>query len=225
MAWMAWDMSHLTELERVRRLQLVEALWVYNIGGEQLYYPFYDETTKKHKGSKGVLVGILSQHAGVFSMQNVLALLHNSAVNGQRRQQNPLELFLEVTALNNEIETFWSQIAIHGYKPRLMELQAIMYKIDGAMRILHDPNRKFYIKLSRKKKYDPVEFLLSDAILKWNSGEALDEKSIFVLAYLGIVQGRAIAASRGKMSSIRYHNQSHSNSLRAAMGKVAGSGA
>ena len=156
MAWMAWDMSHLTELERVRRLQLVEALWVYNIGGEQLYYPFYDETTKKHKGSKGVLVGILSQHAGVFSMQNVLALLHNSAVNGQRRQQNPLELFLEVTALNNEIETFWSQIAIHGYKPRLMELQAIMYKIDGAMRILHDPLRRFYIKLSRKKQYDAM---------------------------------------------------------------------
>ena len=40
-----------------------------------------------------------------------------------------------------------------------------MYKIDGAMRMLHDPARKFFIKLSRKKKYDPVAFLLASGIL------------------------------------------------------------
>jgi len=224
MAWMAWDMEHLTDLERIRRLELVEALWVYNVGGEQLFLPFYDETSKKHKGSKGALVGILSQHAGVFSMQNVLAFLHNSAVHRQKRQQDPLEMFVEICALNNEIENFFSQIAIHGYKPRLMELQAIMYKIDGAMRILHDPTRKFYIKLSRKKQYDPVEFLLSDAIQKWNNGEALDERSMHVLAYVGLVEGRAVLASRGKMSTIRYNNQTHSNALRGAIRKVSGAG-
>jgi hypothetical protein len=60
---------------------------------------------------------------GIFSTQNLCALLQNSAVHRQRRQQNPLEMFIERAAPNNELESFFSQIAIHGYKPRLMELQ------------------------------------------------------------------------------------------------------
>ena len=123
MAWLGWDMGNLTDLERIRRIELVEALFLYNVGGEQLFYPFYDETAKKQKGSKGVLVGILSQHVGIFSTQNVCALLQNGAVHRQRRQQNPLEMFIEKCAPNNELESFFSQVAIHGYKPRLMELQ------------------------------------------------------------------------------------------------------
>ena len=99
-----------------------------------------------------------------------------------------------------------------------------MYKIDAAMRILHDPMRRFYIKLSRKKMYDPVEFLLSDAIGKWNDGEALDEYSQFFVAYIRIVEGRAIAVSRGKMSTIRQHNTVCSNALRGALRGVAGPG-
>lgn len=92
------------------------------------------------------------------------------------------------------------------------------------MRILHDPLRRFYIKLSRKKMYDPVEFIVADAIAKWNNGEALDENSALFLAYVGIVQGRAIAISRGKMSTIRQHNTVRSNALRGALRGVAGPG-
>ena len=224
MAWLGWDMGNLTDLERIRRVELVEALFLYNVGGEQLFLPFYDEAAKKQKGSKGVLVGILSQHVGIFSTQNVCALLQNGAVHRQRRQQNPLEMFIEKCAPNNELESFFSQVAIHGYKPRLMELQARMYKIDAAMRILHDPLRRFYIKLSRKKMYDPVEFLLTGAIQKWNDGAALDEYSEFFVAYVGMVEGRAIAVSRGKMSTIRQHNTVHSNALRGALRGVAGPG-
>jgi len=224
MAWLGWDMSHLTEIDRIRRIQLIEALFVYNVGGEQLFLPFYDETAKKHKGSKGPLVGILAQHVGIFSTQNLCALLQNGAVLRQYRQHNPLEMLVERTGPNNELENFFSQVAIHGYKPRLMELQARMVLIDAAMRILHDPLRKFWIKLSRKKQYDPVEFLLADAIRKWNDGKALDEASTLFLAHIGLVEGRAIAASRGKMSTIRDHNTTKSNMLRAATRDVAGAG-
>jgi len=72
--------------------------------------------------------------------------------------------------------------------------------------------------------YDPVEFLLSDAIQKWNDGAALDEYSEFFVAYVGIVEGRAIAVSRGKMSTIRQHNTVRSNALRGALRGVAGPG-
>jgi hypothetical protein len=92
------------------------------------------------------------------------------------------------------------------------------------MRILHDPLRRFYIKLSRKKQYDPIEFLLLDAIQKWNDGEALDEYSEFFLAYVGLVEGRAIASSRGKMSTIRQHSTVRSSALRGALRNVAGQG-
>lgn len=224
MAWLGWDMSHLTEFDRVRRIQLVEALFVYNVGGEQLFLPFYDETSKKHKGSKGPLVGILAQHVGIFSTQNLCALLQNGAVLRQYRQQNPLEILIERSAPTNELENFFSQIAIHGYKPRLMELQARMVLVDASMRILHDPLRRFYIKLSRKKQYDPVEFLLSDAVRKWNDGQALNDASMLFIAHIGLVEGRAIAASRGKMSTIRDHNTTKSNALRAAVRNLAGTG-
>ena len=126
---------------------------------------------------------------------------------------------------NNEIEQFFSQVAIHGYKPRLMELQAIMYKIDAAIRILHDPLRKFYIKLSRKKRYDPVEFLLAGAFLLWNDGAALDPNSPKFLAFLAQVEQRAIAASRGKMSNIRSHNVVKSELVRGGMRAIAGAAA
>jgi len=225
MAWMAWDMRHLTELDRIRRIQLVEALFVYNVGGEQLFLPFYDETNKKHKGSKGLLVGILSQHVGIFSTQNLCALLQNGTVLRQFRQQHPLEMLVERTGPNNELESFFSQVAIHGYKPRIMELEARMVLIDAAMRILHDPLRRFYIKLSRKKQYDPIEFMLENAIQRWNDGEALDEFSESFLAWVGLVEGRAVAASRGKMSTIRQFNTVRSNDLRGTLRNVTGQGA
>ena len=69
-------------------------------------------------------MGILSQHVGVFSMQNMLALLQNGAVHRQLREQKPLETVVERTAENNPLENYFSLIAIHGYKPRMMELQA-----------------------------------------------------------------------------------------------------
>ena len=68
-------------------------------------------------------MGILSQHVGVFSMQNMLALQQNGDVHRQFREQNPLEMFVERGANNNELEQFFSQVAINGYKPRFMELQ------------------------------------------------------------------------------------------------------
>jgi hypothetical protein len=225
MGWTGWDVNRLTVIERVRRIELCEALLIYNIGGEQLFYPFYDETNQKKGCSKSPLVGILSSHiGGIFSMQNFLALLSNGAVKRQSRQQFPHETIIERVAPNNEIETFFSQVAIHGYKPRLMELQAIMYKIDGAMRMLHDPTRRFFIKLSRKKKYDPVEFLMMSALLLWNDGAALDPTSPKFLAYLKQVEQRAIAASRGKMSNIRSHNVVQNQVVRDGLRSIAGSG-
>ena len=104
----------------------------------------------------------------------------------------------------------------------MMELQARMVKVDAAMRILHDPTRRFYIKLSRKKKYDPVEFLLASAVLSWNDGAALDEDAPAYLSYLGQVQARAIRASRGKMSTVRDMNTKRNNAVRGGLRAVAG---
>ena len=95
-----------------------------------------------------------------------------------------------------------------------------MYKIDASMRMLHDPLRKFYI--SRKKRYDPVEFLIASAVLLWNNGAALDPTSPKFLAYLKLVEDRAIAASRGKMSTIRDKNTKKSNESRDGLRSIAG---
>ena len=67
--------------------------------------------------------------------------------------------------------------------------------------------------MSRKKKYDPVEFLLASAVLSWNDGAALDEDALAYLSYLEQVQARAIRASRGKMSTVRDMNTKRNNAV------------
>jgi len=218
MAWLAWDMKHLTDLERTRRIELVEALLVYNLGGEQLFMPFKEESTKQ-----GTLRGVLSLHMGLWSMQNMLALLQNAAARRQFREQFPLEIFVERVASNNDIETYWSLIAGQiGYKPRLMELQKIAAKNDFLMRTLFDPTRRFYMRLSKKKMYDPVEYFTPSALLEWNDGCALDMMSPECQQYLRGVALRAIASSRGSVSTVRSQNTVRSNDRRNAFRNISG---
>ena len=218
MAWLAWDMKHLTDLERTRRIELVEALLVYNLGGEQLFMPFKEESTKQ-----GTLRGVLSLHMGLWSMQNMLALLQNAAARRQFREQFPLESFVERVASNNDIETYWSLIAGQiGYKPRLMELQKIAAKNDFLMRTLFDPTRRFYMRLSKKKMYDPVEYFTPSALLEWNDGCALDMMSPECQQYLRGVALRAIASSRGSVSTVRSQNTVRSNDRRNAFRNISG---
>lgn len=218
MAWLAWDMKHLTDLERTRRIELVEALLVYNLGGEQLFMPFKEESTKH-----GTLRGVLSLHMGLWSMQNMLALLQNAAARRQFREQFPLESFVERVASNNDIETYWSLIAGQiGYKPRLMELQKIAAKNDFLMRTLFDPTRRFYMRLSKKKMYDPVEYFTPSALLEWNDGCALDMMSPECQQYLRGVALRAIASSRGSVSTVRSQNTVRSNDRRNAFRNISG---
>ena len=217
MAWLAWDMKGLDDLERARRIELIEVLLIFYMGGEQLFLPFQHEAS----GDKGTLVGILSSHMGVWSMQNMLALMQNAAARHQFKQQFPHEIFNERAASNNDVETFFSLIAgMVGYKPRLMELQAIAAKVDYNMRTLFDPTRRFYVRQSKKKMYDPVEFLTVNGLLEWNDGSGIDLTSARCQRYLMQVALRAMRASRGKMSTVRDANRQHSNVLRGAMRSI-----
>ena len=93
------------------------------------------------------------------------------------------------------------------------------------MRMLYDPTRRFFIKLSRKKQYDPVEFLLASAILLWNDGTGLDEMSEVFHAFVAAVEKRAVSASRGKMATVRGFNTTKSNLVRDGLRAVSGAGA
>ena len=50
-------------------------------------------------------------------------------------------------------------------------------RIDYAMRMQFDPERKWHVTLSRQKRYDPIEFNLAHGLLEWNNGAALDPTS------------------------------------------------
>ena len=137
------------------------------------------------------------------------------------QEQFPNEVFVERVGSNNDIETYWSLIAGQvGYKPRLMELQKIAAKNDFLMRTLFDPTRRFYMRLSKKKKYDPVEHFTPSALLEWNDGRAIDPASPECQRYLRGVAERAVASSRGSMSTVRDFNRA--SDRRAALREVAG---
>ena len=121
-------MRGLTEAERTFRLELAEALLVYNLGGEQIFLPF-----QKEDGASG----ILANHMAGFSTQRLLALLTNSAVRRHIREQFP-EMYHELcerSFSNNDVEAFFSEVATQlGYKPSARTLLGRLRKIDFAMR-------------------------------------------------------------------------------------------
>ena len=229
-AWMAWDRPHLSKEERIRAIESYEALLCFNLGGEQLYLPFLNETTK---GTNPGLKGVLANDMGSFlSSQNLLAFLSNGAVHRQFREQYPDEYAhaVERAFMNNDLETFHSEITQQlGIKPTMRNLQGRLVKIDFAMRQLFDPRRSYHITLSRKKMYDPVEFYLSRHIFEWNDGSAIDLQSDAGQKYLRTVAERAMNSAKGKQESIRSHfnraNKIVRDSIRALGTSVAASSA
>jgi hypothetical protein len=177
MGWAACDMSHLTDIERTRRLELVQALLAFNLGGEQIFLPFYDETNSgKAPGLKGILAGTM----GPFTTQRLLALLANASVRRQFRETYP-EAYVthcERWMSNNDVESFFSEVATQmGYKPTLRNLTGRLFKIHFSVRMQFDPERRWALAQSRRKRYDPVEYFLAHGRLEWNDGTGLDPKS------------------------------------------------
>ena len=61
-----------------------------------------------------------------------------------------------------------------------------------------------------------------NVVIAARSQKALDERSTFFLAYIGLVEGRGIIASRGHVSTIRQMNTGRSNTVLKALRTVAG---
>jgi hypothetical protein len=214
MGWAACDMSHLTDIERTRRLELVQALLAFNLGGEQIFLPFYDETNSgKAPGLKGILAGTM----GPFTTQRLLALLSNASVRRQFRETYPeaYATHCERWMSNNDVESFFSEVATQmGYKPTLRNLTGRLFKIHFSMRMQFDPERRWALAQSRRKRYDPVEYFLAHGRLEWNDGTGLDPKSDAFQKFIDDMRKRAVASARGKFESIRSHNTTASNLLR-----------
>ena len=219
-AYMGWDMPHLTDVERSYRIELCEAVLMYSVGGEQMYLPFLDESTKgKQKGAEPGLVGILAGRIGSFTSQNLLAFLANGAARRQFRQQYPKAWasFVERSVNNNPCENFFSLIAqLLGYKPRLVEFEARARELDYAMHEEFDPERAalYAIHQSKRKWYDMANFCLVTAITAWNDGTGLDPGSEAHREYIMGVAKRAVHAAKGKYEGVHAHHKKASTEAR-----------
>ena len=70
--------------------------------------------------------------------------------------------------------------------------------------------------------YDPVQFLLSGTITEWDDAKAIAMTSRLCLKAIEQVAERAVAASRGKMSTVRSFNVKRDSNVRDALRVVAG---
>ena len=86
-SYLAWDMRDLSQVERTRRIEQLEALLIYNLVGDAMFLPF--------GGSDGTeddrLRGILSAKHGAMNATGLLALLANGNARRQFREQFPNE--------------------------------------------------------------------------------------------------------------------------------------
>ncbi|KOO30783.1 hypothetical protein Ctob_014392 [Chrysochromulina tobinii] len=207
LAFLAWDMPHLTDVERSHRIELCEALLIYSMAGEQMYLPFLNES---NQGAEPGLVGILASKIGPFTSQNLIAFLQNGAARRQFRQQFPDEYksLVELSLNNNDLENFFSLIAQQlGYKPMLRDFEARCQQLDFLQRTQLDPFRDFMILLSKRKKYDLCELLLPQSVLEWNDGIAIDPQHPLWIEYLEEIARRAVAANKGKFEGIHQQHK------------------
>jgi hypothetical protein len=207
LAFLAWDMPHLTDVERSHRIELCEALLIYSMAGEQMYLPFLNES---NQGAEPGLVGILASKIGPFTSQNLIAFLQNGAARRQFRQQFPDEYksLVELSLNNNDLENFFSLIAQQlGYKPMLRDFEARCQQLDFLQRTQLDPFRDFMIWLSKRKKYDLCELLLPQSVLEWNDGIAIDPQHPLWIEYLEEIARRAVAANKGKFEGIHQQHK------------------
>lgn len=150
MAYIAWDMPGLDDDTRSFRIQLCEAVLVYSLGGEQLYLPFLNETSR---GSEPALLGILAAHFGPFTCQTMLAFLANGAARRQFGHQFPdaYQQLVELALNDNDLENFFSLIAQQlGYKPRMIEFEGRAQLIDYQLREEFDPARIYHLTMSKR---------------------------------------------------------------------------
>jgi hypothetical protein len=207
LAFLAWDMPHLTDVERSHRIELCEALLIYSMAGEQMYLPFLNES---NQGAEPGLVGILASKIGPFTSPNLIAFLQNGAARRQFRQQFPDEYksLVELSLNNNDLENFFSLIAQQlGYKPMLRDFEARCQQLDFLQRTQLDPFRDFMIWLSKRKKYDLCELLLPQSVLEWNDGIAIDPQHPLWIEYLEEIARRAVAANKGKFEGIHQQHK------------------
>ena len=98
-------MRHLDATERTRRISLVERLLVYNLIGEAIYLPFGSE--------KDGVTGVRAGKFGIFSAQNLLALIANGDARDQFEREYPeqFEQLCERSLNQNDVETYVSELA------------------------------------------------------------------------------------------------------------------
>ena len=94
MAYMAYVMPGLNKLERTRRIELIQALLVYNLYGDRMYLPFGTVS--------GDARGIRAEKMGGIPATNLLAFLANADARARFRAQFP-EAWQDVN------ETMYSQ--------------------------------------------------------------------------------------------------------------------
>ena len=83
MAYMAYTMPGLDKAERTRRIELIQALLVYNLYGDRMYLPF---------GSVGKAArGVRAEKIGGMAATNLLAFLANADARARFRYEYPDE--------------------------------------------------------------------------------------------------------------------------------------
>ena len=197
MAWLACDMEGLEQDERTRRVELIQALLVHNIFGDQLFLPHKGGADREGRGQP---LGIRAEHTQGLQTSNLLALVANSAARTWFRENYPKDFkFMRDKWFNQrDIENYFSELnAQLGFKAgqRIMERRAgqlewsqqTQYQADLGFR----PKRRGVTKY--RQAHDNAEKLA-----KWLRASVMGARDPGFRAYYKSVHARAAADMRAK---------------------------
>jgi len=203
MGFLAYDMPGLDQETRTVYIELINALLVYNIAGDQMFMPFFGG--EKRKQTPGTYRGVREAKMQNMPSTNLLAMIANANVRAELRKD--VGLYAELCELSfnqRDVENYFSQLAQQlGYKPPARMLEIKSQQADWSTQIMYEDDLGFIHRRRRDTKYKQEMKAFSRGklsnILAWQNRSAIGA----AWAVAKMARERGTGAARGRCTPTR----------------------
>ena len=226
--WRAWDQREISQVERIRCIEVLSPLLDANLVGGAMFRPGFDSKARREAG---LLVGVRAAFFSGFSWQTVSARLAGAAMHCHAREQLVrlgckyyADWFVQRTTMQNDVEGEFGH-ASNGSatKPSIMYMGPRLDAMDVTGAIKNDIEFRQHAQVvgSKRAAYDPVDPIANKKqLFAWPSGHGNLPTAPISERWEYYQRKRAIAAAAGKQQNVRDDNTIRSRKIQDGAAEV-----